>query len=110
MHTKIHPAPVMTGDYDLKPLERAALDGATTAQVGMVRIGAGTRSPAQGLRASARHEIAFIVEGEVRIDTQAGARTAKSRDVIVSSPTEPHATTAVTDTTIFYVLIDPPAP
>jgi hypothetical protein len=66
------------------------------------------RSPSEGFRTSARHEIAFIVEGTVRVDTAAGSRTVNAHDVIVSSPAEQHATTALTDTTIFFVLIDPP--
>lgn len=108
MRTKIHPAPALSGDYDLRPLGNASLDGAMSANVGVVRIGAGTRSPAEGFRASARHEIAFIVEGRVRVDTADGSQIASTHDVVVSSPTELHATTAITDTTIFYVLIDPP--
>lgn len=108
MKTKIHPAPVLAGTYDLRPLDAAHLHGAQTAQVGLVRIGAGTRSPAQGLRSGARHEIAFVVTGQVRIDTDEGSAFAGTGDVIVSSPTEPHATTAVVDTTLFYVLVDPP--
>jgi quercetin dioxygenase-like cupin family protein len=107
MTTKIHPAPALGGNYDLRRLESTQLGGAETAHVGLVRIGAGIRSPAEGFRTSARHEIAFIIEGTVRVDTAAGTRVANAHDVIVSSPTEEHATTALTDTTIFFVLIDP---
>src|SRR6266850_8515385 len=105
MTTKIHPAPALGGNYDLRRLDSAQLGGAE-AHVGLVRIGAGIRSPAEGLRASARHEIAYIVESTVRVDTAAGSRTLNAHDVIVSSPAEDHATTALTDTTIFFVLID----
>jgi hypothetical protein len=105
--TKIHPAPALGGNYDLRQLDTARLGGAETARVGLVRIGAGIRSPSEGLRTSARHEIAFIVQGTVRVDTAAGSRVANAYDVIVSSPAEEHATTALTDATIFYVLIDP---
>jgi len=108
MTTKIHPAPALGGNYDLRRLESTQLGGAETAHVGLVRIAAGIRSPAKGLRASARHEIAYIVQGTVRVDTAAGSRTVNAHDVIVSSPAEEHATTALTDTTIFFVLIDPP--
>jgi quercetin dioxygenase-like cupin family protein len=108
MTTKIHPTPALGGNYDLRQLDSAQLGGAETARVGLVRIGAGIRSPSEGFRTSARHEIAFIVEGTVRVDTAAGSRTVNAHDVIVSSPAEQHATTALTDTTIFFVLIDPP--
>jgi hypothetical protein len=107
MTTKIHPAPALGGNYDLRRLESTQLGGADTAHVGLVRIGAGIRSPAKGFRTSARHEIAFIVEGTVRVDTASGSRMANAHDVIVSSPAEQHATTALTDATIFFVLIDP---
>ena len=102
--------PSLGGEYDLRPLDALALQGAQNAKVGVVRIAAGTRSPSAGLRASARHEIAYIVTGSARVDTAEGSTTVNAGDVIVSSPAELHATTALSDTTIFYVLIDPPAP
>jgi quercetin dioxygenase-like cupin family protein len=49
----------------------------------------------------------MIIEGRVRVDTQAGSRVVDAGSVIVSSPAEEHATTALEDTRIFYVLIDP---
>jgi len=100
--------PPLSGAYDLHPLESAVLDAASSVDIGVVRIGAGTRSPADGLRVSARHEIAFLVDGRVRVDTSDGSRVLDAQSVIVSSPSELHATTALTDATIFYVLIDPP--
>ncbi|MBS0611803.1 MAG: hypothetical protein JSS24_01360 [Proteobacteria bacterium] len=107
MKTKIHPAPALAGSYDLRPMETVALHGAQSAQIGMVRIGAGTRSPAEGLRAGARHEIAYLVSGRVQVDTADGSRVIEADSVIVSSPTEAHATTALSDATLMYVLIDP---
>ena len=44
----------------------------------------------------------------MRVDTASGSRMANAHDVIISSPAEKHATTALTDATIFFVLIDPP--
>jgi quercetin dioxygenase-like cupin family protein len=102
--------PSLGGEYDLHPLDALALQGAQSAKVGVVRIAAGTRSPSAGLRASARHEIAYIVAGSARVDTPEGSATVSTGDVIVSSPAELHATTALTDTTIFYILIDPAPP
>jgi quercetin dioxygenase-like cupin family protein len=108
MPIKIHPIPTLSGNYDLHRLERATLNGASSAQVGLVRIGAGTRSPSAGFGVSARHEIAFVVEGQIRVDTAERSQLANPHDIIVSSPTEMHATTALTDATLFFVLIDPP--
>jgi quercetin dioxygenase-like cupin family protein len=109
MHTKIHPTPPLSGGYDLKPLENLDLKGVTQGAVGIVRIGAGTRSPAEGFRASADHELAYVVCGQVRVDTAGGSRIVNAGDVIVSSPAELHATTALVDTTIVYVLLNPGA-
>jgi len=109
MKTRIYPAPSLGGRYDLRPMETVALHGAQSAQIGMVRIGAGTRSPAEGLRAGAQHEIAYLVSGRVQVDTAEGSRIVEAGSVIVSSPTEAHATTALSDATIVYVVIDPAA-
>ncbi|HEY0942598.1 MAG TPA: hypothetical protein VGE08_21100 [Steroidobacter sp.] len=107
MLTRIHPTPDLSGHYDLHPFQSIALAGANAADVGMVRIGAGTRSPAEGMRASAQHEIAYIVSGKARVDTAEGSSIVSAGDVLISSPTELHATTALVDTIVFYVLIDP---
>ncbi len=101
--------PALAGDYDLKPLEALALDGARSAQTGVCRIGAGRRSPEAGFRTSGRHEIAMLLKGRVRVDLPDGTqRIVVAPSVIVSSPAEDHATTALEDADIFYVLVDPP--
>ena len=107
MRTEIHPTPALSGQYDLHPFQSLTLAAAKAADVGMVRIGAGTRIPAEGMRASAQHEIAYIVSGSARVDTADGSRIVSAGDVLISSPTELHATTALVDTIVFYVLIDP---
>jgi quercetin dioxygenase-like cupin family protein len=107
MKTKIHPKPALSGPYDLRLLEAAAIEGASLAQIGLVRIAAGTRSPTAGYRASARHEIAFVAEGRLQVDTPDESMTVDAGTVLVSSPAEMHATTALTDSTIFFALIDP---
>lgn len=108
MLTKIHPMPALAGAYDLRPLEKLELGGAQAGQVGVVRIAAGTRSPAAGYRTSAKHEIALIIQGRVQVETATDARIVEAGSIVVSSPTEEHATIALEDTHIFYVLIDPP--
>lgn len=108
MRTKIHRAATLAGNYDLRPLESLDLAAAKAAQVGVVRIAAGVRSPPEGLRVSAGHEIAVILKGRVRVDTADGSFEIGVHDAVVSSPAEPHATTALEDTEIFYLLVDPP--
>ena len=105
MRTKIHPTPPLSGGYDLRLLENIDIEGVTRGAVGVVRIGAGTRSPSEGLRFNAEHEIAYLVQGQVKVDTEEGSRIVNAGDVIVASPAERHATTALEDATIVYVLL-----
>lgn len=105
MRTKIHPTPPLRGGYDLRPLENIDIEGVTKGAVGVVRIGAGTRSPAEGLRFNAEHEIAYLVQGQVRVDTEEGSQIVNAGDLIVASPAQRHATTALVDATIVYVLL-----
>lgn len=85
------------------------LDQASQAAPGLVRIAAGTRSPLTGLRASAAHEIGYVVRGRLRIETADASHEARAGDVLVTSPAELHSTTALEDSEIFFVLIDPQA-
>ena len=104
--TRFHPVPPLAGAYELYPLDTLDVTGARQAQVGVVRFGAGHRSPPEGFRTSAAHELATLLEGRVRVDLPDGAsRIVGPGEVIVSSPAEAHATTALEDTVILYVLV-----
>jgi quercetin dioxygenase-like cupin family protein len=79
----------------------------TKAQVGLCRIGEGARSPPEGFRTSAAHEIAYVVRGRIRVHTESGVYDAAAGDVLTTSPAEPHSTTALEDCELFFVLLDP---
>ncbi|MDB5959833.1 MAG: hypothetical protein JWP59_1127 [Massilia sp.] len=104
MTMRIHAHADLAGDYDLRELDTVRLDGAHEIKTGIVRIAKGTRSPVAGLRAGADHEIAYVVSGKVRVETEAGVRFASCGDALVASPDIAHATTALEDTVIFFAL------
>lgn len=105
----IHHFPPLSGGYALNSVPPLSLHNATQAVTGLVRIGAGTRSPESGLRTSAAHEIGYLVRGRVRIETASATHEARAGDILVTSPAEPHSTTALEDSEIFFVLLDPQA-
>lgn len=104
---KVHRQAPLTVPYALVTLPPIASPGAAPVLAGLVRFAAGTRSPEVGMRTSAKHELGYVVSGRIRIDTERASFEACAGDMLSSSPTEPHGTTALEDTEIFFVLIDP---
>jgi quercetin dioxygenase-like cupin family protein len=104
---KVHHHAPLTGPYALVTLPPIAPAGAAPVLVGLVRFAAGTRSPEIGMRTSAKHELGYVVSGRLRIDTEHASFEACAGNMLSSSPTEPHSTTALEDSEIFFVLIDP---
>lgn len=105
---RILPAAQPPGAYGLHILPALALSpGASGALAGCVWFAAGQRSPESGLRSSALHELGYVIQGALRIDTADGAHMARAGDMLLMSPAEPHSTTALEDSQIFFVLLDP---
>lgn len=105
---QIHRIPPLSGDYALSDVPRLSLVAPVgAAQVGLCRFGQGMRSPDQGLRASAAHELGYVVRGRLRIDTAQASYEVQAGDMLVTSPAEPHSTTALEDSEVFFVLLDP---
>jgi quercetin dioxygenase-like cupin family protein len=98
--------PGLSGPYALVTAPPLTFDPVSLATVGLCRIGKGTRSPERGLRASASNEIGYVVRGHLRIDTAHASLEVREGDILTSSPTEPHSTTALEDSQIFFVLLD----
>lgn len=65
------------------------------------------RSPVVGMRSSAMHELGYVVSGRLRIDTAADSYEVAAGDLLTTSPAEEHSTTALEDSEIFFVLLDP---
>lgn len=95
------------GPYGLQTVPQQAIAAVTAVITGCVWIAAGQRSPASGMRTSARHEMGYVVKGSVRIETADQTLTARAGDMLVMSPAEPHSTTALEDSQIFFALLDP---
>lgn len=100
-------SPALAGPYALSTTDTLALQGVSTGLAGRVRIAAGVRSPEQGMRTSAAHEIGYVIHGKLRIETAVGNHEVATGDMLVTSPAEPHSTTALEDSEIFFVLLDP---
>lgn len=104
---QVHRFPPLTGAYALASVAPIALQGAAQVVTGLVRFCAGTRSPESGLACSAAHELGYVVRGRLRIDTAKASHEVHAGDVLVTSPAQAHSTTALEDSEIFFVLIDP---
>jgi quercetin dioxygenase-like cupin family protein len=59
------------------------------------------------MRTSARHEIGYVVKGSVKIETEHQTVIARAGDMLIMCPAEVHSTTALEDSQIFFVLLDP---
>lgn len=93
--------------YGLQTVPPQTIAAAAEMLVGCVWMAAGQRSPESGMRTSARHEIGYVVEGRVKIETLDQTLIAKAGDMLVMCPAEMHSTTALEDSQIFFVLLDP---
>lgn len=93
--------------YALASSDRLDLDRVSSGEVGLCRWGRGKRSPESGLRASARHEIAYVIRGRLQISTAEHQHIAQAGDILLSCPTEPHCVVALEDSEVFFVLLNP---
>jgi mannose-6-phosphate isomerase-like protein (cupin superfamily) len=105
--TFVRKSPVLTGSYALANLASIDASPAQRIDCGIVRFGCNVRSPATGLHTNSRHEVAFVLKGKVLIETADARFEAGVGDCIVGSPAEPHATTGLEDSVLFFVLIEP---
>ncbi len=103
---ELHRFPPLTGPYGLHKSPTLNMD-VSQAVAGLCHWAAGTRSPEQGLRASAAHEIAYVVRGRLRIETPTGEMEVAAGDFVTTSPAVEHCCTALEDTDVFFVLLDP---
>jgi quercetin dioxygenase-like cupin family protein len=100
-------AQALEGPYALTTTEHLPLAGVRDGMAGKVRIAAGTRSPPEGRRTSAAHELGYVVSGRLLIETATQRYEVAAGDILVMSPAEDHSTTALEDSEIFFVLLNP---
>ena len=106
----VHKSFPLSGAYALSTLPLQPVAAVSTVLAGRVRIAAGRRSPETGLRTSAQGEIGYVVRGRLRIDTAHASHTVEAGDMLSMCPAQAHSTTALEDSEIFFVLLNPHAP
>ena len=74
------------------------------ASFGVAEFAAGSRHPARGMSSHERHEITYIIEGEMQLTTENRCITARPGQVVWLDPEEAHATTSIDDGKVFWVL------
>jgi len=104
---KVHRFPTRSGPYEVSAAPILDVAPVSQAMVGLCYFGEGRRSPESGMRISGATELGYVVRGRLRIDTADAQFEVRAGDVLTSSPTEPHCTTALEDSEIFFVLLDP---
>jgi len=104
---QVHRFPPLRGAYALSSAPRLEFAPVSHAQIGLCRFEKGLRSPQHGMRASAAHELGYVVSGRLRIDTEGGSYEVQAGDLLTTSPALAHSTTALEDSEIFFVLLDP---
>lgn len=103
----VHRFPPLSGRYQVAAAPLVDVGGVRKVLTGLARIGAGVRSPPAGLRQGCASEIDYVVSGRLRVDTASGSYEIAAGDIVIEHPDEPHATTALEDSEIFFVLMDP---
>lgn len=103
----VHRFPPLSGRYQVVTAPLLEVGGVRKVLTGLARIEAGVRSPPQGLRQGCASEVDYVVSGRLRVDTAAGSYEIAAGDIVVENPDEAHATTALEDSEIFFVLMDP---
>lgn len=107
MRMKILQPDPLTGAYALALTPVLAFQEVFQAQSGLCRIAKGRRSPEQGMRTSAKHELAYLIRGRVLVETASQKFEVTAGSILTASPSEPHSTTALEDSEIFFVLLEP---
>jgi mannose-6-phosphate isomerase-like protein (cupin superfamily) len=103
----VHKLTLPDEKYALAVAPDLVLKSVRNARVGLCRWGAGTRSPDEGLRASAASEIAYVLKGKLRVETSSETFEVTQGQVAITNPAEPHCVTALADSEVFFVLLDP---
>jgi quercetin dioxygenase-like cupin family protein len=103
----VHRFQPLCGPYHVVTAPMIVVNGVRNVLTGLVRFEAGIRSPATGLRQGCASEVDYVVSGRLRVDTASGSYEISAGDIVIEHPDEPHATTALEDSEIFFVLMDP---
>lgn len=92
------------GELDVRTLVSLVGKDAAVLQVGIATFPPGIRSPAEGLTAHEHTEVSVILEGEFQVELADGPRSVRKDDLVVIPAGEGHASTALTNARVFYIL------
>lgn len=91
-------------DFSVTSLLDLMPEGTGRLQIGTATFPKDKRHPETGLAPHAQREISLILEGAFDLETSEGIRRVEAGDLIILDPGEAHASVALTDSKVFYVL------
>lgn len=94
------------GELAIEGLGELASRGKAKMKWGMASFPPGLRHPAEGMSRHAGTEVSLILEGAFSVETAGGVQTAEAGTVSVIPPGEGHATTALVNSRVFYILFE----
>jgi hypothetical protein len=107
MTTRIYRPPVASGPYQVNMFEDTQIEAVKGLKLGICHFGKGMRSPPEGRRISAHIEIAFVISGQLQVETESGAVVLSAGDTLFGNPSEPHSTLALADSDVLFAGFDP---
>jgi len=75
-------------------------------QWGMATFPTGKRHPVEGMSRHAGLEISLILEGAFSIETESGIQRVDANSIVTIPAGEGHATTALVNSRVFYLLLE----
>ena len=107
MTTRTYPTPPPTGAYEITMFADMKVEAVTELKLGIVHFPKGQRSPPEGRRISAHVEAAYVISGQLRVETDSGVFVLAAGDSLLGNPSEPHSTLALADSSVFFMGLDP---
>jgi mannose-6-phosphate isomerase-like protein (cupin superfamily) len=100
--------PASTGSVDIQSLLNLGPHDQAAIDVGIASFPASVRSPESGFSVHEQHEVSFVLEGEFILETPDESQTVKAGQLVHFGPGEQHASTAVCESRVYYVLFGRP--
>jgi quercetin dioxygenase-like cupin family protein len=107
MTTQTYQPPKATGAYEITMFADTKIEAVSGLKLGIVHFPKGKRSPPEGRRISARIEMAYVISGQLQVETDSGAFILSAGDSLLGNLSEAHSTLALADSSVFFVGLDP---
>src|SRR5258707_7452977 len=85
MTTQTYQPPKATGAYEITMFADTKIDAVTGLKLGIVHFPKGKRSPPEGRRISARVEMAYVISGQLQVETDSGAFVLSAGDSLLGN-------------------------